>query len=124
MADSALIDTLQACADDPMWDAHAEVPKSLLHKAIKELRACAQEPLNPALDQFKQMSRKAMVNLKGMGGRSDDYLQGFEDGVRAHVDAVSALDTLPIITKEQGLAMRTGRPTPNDSALNTTKGKR
>ena len=60
---------------------------------------------------------KVKVSIKNIGTRSDDYLNGFQDGVQALIDAAKeqALDKLPIITKEEGLRMRTGQPTPDKS---------
>jgi len=37
-APQILIDKLQSYADDPMWDAHAEIPKSLLCETIAALK--------------------------------------------------------------------------------------
>lgn len=37
----ALVARLRACAEDPMWDAHAEVPKALLADAASALQETA-----------------------------------------------------------------------------------
>lgn len=55
---------------------------------------------------------KVRISQKDFATQSDDWLRGFEAGVQA---AENALNNLPMITKEQGMAMRTGQPTPNAS---------
>jgi len=42
---SNLVKSLRLCAEDPMWDAHAEVSKTLLDKAIDRI-----ETLETALE--------------------------------------------------------------------------
>lgn len=68
------------------------------------------------------MTREQLGNIKiqikqsDFARASDEWLRGFQVGMQAALDAVAAaaFDDLPTITKEQGLAMRTGQATPTD----------
>lgn len=58
---------------------------------------------------------KVKIPQKDFATASNDYLLGFQAGVEAALKAVadSAIDGLPTVTKEEGLAMRTGQALPN-----------
>lgn len=59
---------------------------------------------------------KIQIKQRDFAAASDEWLNGFQAGTQAALDAVAAaaFDGLPNVTKEQGMAMRTGLATPSD----------
>lgn len=53
--EARLIERLRKCADDPMWDAHAEVSKALLREVIVGLEKLAAqlEQLRAEVEKLK-----------------------------------------------------------------------
>ena len=57
-------------------------------------------------------------NVAGLDDRlllDTKILKQWRDDARRLLDEIDPLDTLPVITKEEGFRMRSGRPTPNDA---------
>lgn len=86
-----LITSLTACAEDPMWADHAEVPKFLLRKAAEELHNLSWALGTPGFEQMatpeQETSHQEAVQRIGsmldrMSKHKSEYDKAMEDANR------------------------------------------
>ena len=104
----ALVARLRACADDPMWDAHAEVPKALLAYAANALQETADIAGHYMAQRDEERGRMARaVQALGIAGQCihaaandqwasfDALSDDFDDAVAEVMTANGALKITP-----------------------------
>ena len=104
----ALVARLQACADDPMWADHAEVPKSLCAaaaQALQEANDLAGHYMAQRDEERRRMARA--VQALGIAGQcihaaANDHWQSFDalsddfdDAVSEVMNAAGAVTVTP-----------------------------
>lgn len=104
----ALVERLQACADDPMWADHAEVPKVLCAaaaNALKEANALAGHYMAQRDEERRRMARA--VQALGIAGQCihaaandhwpsfDRLSDDFDDAVSEVMNADGAVKVTP-----------------------------
>lgn len=84
-----LIDDMLAADCD--WNASEKAKDAEKEAVYRAARKALDDGIASLRADTLTECERVKVTLRGMGGRSDDYLTGFQDACGAYIDAIRAL---------------------------------